>query len=225
MPIEVTLMQGKGALTLTGQLGEVMQESAQAAMSYTRSRAKDLGIDRAAFEKTDIHVHVPEGAIHKDGPSAGITMATALISAFTQRPVRREVGMTGEITLRGRVLPIGGLPEKAVAAQRAGCRELILPKENDKDYRELPKDVQKGLVWHQVSRVEEVLQIALFSAETKPAEPRAEELAAPERELQERLAKVPKQPAMARRPERRKPRRRSPAKQPLDRPPKGTPAH
>ena len=167
MPIEVTLMQGKGTLLLTGQLGEIMQESAQAAVSYTRTRAQDLGIDRGAFEKTDIHIHVPEGAIPKDGPSAGITMATALISAFTQRPVRREVGMTGEITLRGRVLPIGGLREKTLAAHRAGLKTMILPKKNQKDMVEIPKKVQRDLTFHFVESMDEVLSLALTAGAKK----------------------------------------------------------
>jgi ATP-dependent Lon protease len=161
MPIEVTLMQGKGTLTLTGQLGEVMQESAQAAVSYTRSRAKELGLERAAFDKTDIHIHIPEGAIPKDGPSAGITMATALISAFTQRPVRREVGLTGEITLRGRVLPIGGLREKVLAAHRAGLKTIIVPRKNQKDMVDVPKKVQRDLKFHFVDVMDDVIRIAL----------------------------------------------------------------
>ena len=169
MPVEVTLMQGKGALLLTGQLGEIMQESAQAAVSYTRSRAREFGIDRAAFEKTDIHIHVPEGAIHKDGPSAGITMATALISAFTRRPVRREVGMTGEITLRGRVLSIGGLREKTMAAHRAGLKTMIVPKKNKKDLVEIPKKVQRDLTFHFVESMDEVLSVALRKSAKRKA--------------------------------------------------------
>jgi ATP-dependent Lon protease len=167
MPIEVTLMQGKGALLLTGQLGEVMQESAQAAVSYTRSRARQLGIDKTAFEKTDIHIHVPEGAVPKDGPSSGITMATALISAFTQRPIKREVGMTGEITLRGRVLPIGGLREKTLAAHRAGLKVMILPRKNQKDLVDIPKKVQRDLKFHFVESMDEVLSLALGRAARK----------------------------------------------------------
>jgi ATP-dependent Lon protease len=144
MAIEVTLMPGKGGLMLTGQLGEVMQESAQAALSYARTNAKQLGL-RSDFEKMDIHIHVPEGAIPKDGPSAGITMATALVSALSQRAVFKDVGFTGEITLRGRVLPIGGLREKVLAAHRAGLKTLVIPKKNKKDLIDLPRRVQRNL--------------------------------------------------------------------------------
>ena len=164
LPIEVTLLEGKGNLTLTGQLGEVMQESIQAALSYTRSRAKSLKIDLRNFEKIDIHVHVPEGGIPKDGPSAGITVATALISAFTNRPVRREVGMTGEITLRGRVLPIGGLKEKVMAAHRAGLKTLILPKKNQKDMVEIPRKILDDLNCILVEHMDEVVERALLPA-------------------------------------------------------------
>ncbi|HTP10154.1 MAG TPA: endopeptidase La [Anaerolineae bacterium] len=161
LPIEVTLLDGKGNLMLTGQLGEVMQESIQAALSYTRSRAKQFKIDLNNFEKTDIHVHVPEGGIPKDGPSAGITVATALISAFTQRPVRREVGMTGEITLRGRVLPIGGLKEKVMAAHRAGLKTMIVPKKNEKDMVEIPPKILSDLEFVLVDHMDEVVDRAL----------------------------------------------------------------
>jgi len=164
--IEVTLMDGKGNLTLTGQLGDVMKESAQAALSWVRSRAAQLDIDSGVFEKTDIHIHVPAGAIPKDGPSAGITMATALTSALTHRPVRKEVAMTGEITLRGRVLPIGGLREKVLAAHRAGIKTVILPKKNTKDLVEVPKDVLAALNFVYVEQMDEVLEVAL-----KPATP------------------------------------------------------
>ncbi len=164
LPIEVSLLEGKGNLTLTGQLGEVMQESIQAALSYTRSRAKQFKIDPARIEKTDIHVHVPEGGVPKDGPSAGITVATALISAFTNRPVRREVGMTGEITLRGRVLPIGGLKEKVMAAHRAGLKTMILPKKNAKDMVEIPKKVLSDLEFVLVEHMDEVVERALAPA-------------------------------------------------------------
>jgi ATP-dependent Lon protease len=174
-PVEVTLMEGKGALLLTGQLGEVMQESAQAALSYTRSRAQALGLDPHVFEKTDIHIHAPEGAVPKDGPSAGVTIATALVSAFTRRPVRRDVAMTGEITLRGRVLPIGGLKEKVLAAHRAGLKTMILPKKNKKDMVEIPKRVQHDLRFTLVEQVDEVLDAALLPPvePPKPARKRA----------------------------------------------------
>ena len=161
LPIEVALLDGKGNLTLTGQLGEVMRESIQAALSYTRSRAQALKIDLKAFEKTDVHVHVPEGGIAKDGPSAGITVATALISAFTRRPVRREVGMTGEITLRGRVLPIGGMKEKVMAAQRAGLKIMILPRKNQKDMVDIPPKIRDELKFVLVEHMDEVIDVAL----------------------------------------------------------------
>jgi len=161
LPVEVSLMEGKGGLTLTGQLGEVMQESAQAAFSYTRSCAEDLGISPSVFEGIDFHIHVPEGAIPKDGPSAGITMATALISALTGHPVRREVAMTGEITLRGRVLAVGGLKEKVLAAHRAGIKVLLLPKRNEKDLMEIPKRVRRELSLTLVQTMDEVVAEAL----------------------------------------------------------------
>ena len=162
MPVEVTLMEGKGSLLLTGQLGEVMQESAQAALSYARSHAKELDIGGLNFDKLDIHIHVPEGAIPKDGPSAGITMSTALISALARRPVRHDVGMTGEITLRGRVLPIGGFKEKVLSAHRAGLKTVILPKRNQKDMIEIPNKVKRDLEFIFVERMGEVLEIALL---------------------------------------------------------------
>ena len=163
LPVEVTLMDGKGSLMLTGQLGEVMQESAQAALSYARSHAHDLNIADVDFDKLDIHLHVPEGAIPKDGPSAGITMATALISALIERPVHHDVAMTGEITLRGRVLPIGGLKEKVLAAHRAGLKTVLLPKQNKKDLVEIPKRVRRDLKFVFVERMDEVLPVALLS--------------------------------------------------------------
>ena len=161
LSIEVTLMAGKGTLLLTGQLGEVMQESAQAALSYARSHAKELGVGDVDFDKVDIHIHVPEGATPKDGPSAGITMATALISALSRRPVHRDVGMTGEITLRGRVLPIGGLKEKVLAAHRAGLKTVVIPKKNQKDLVEIPPRVKRDLNLILVESMDEVLPIAL----------------------------------------------------------------
>ncbi len=162
MSVEVTLMDGKGNLILTGQLGEVMQESAQAALSYTRSHAADLGISKRQFDRLDIHIHVPEGAIPKDGPSAGVTIATALVSALSRRPVHREVGMTGEITLRGRILGIGGLKEKILAAHRAGLKTVLLPRKNEKDLQEIPRKVRRDLEFIFVDRMDEVLPIALM---------------------------------------------------------------
>ena len=158
---ESTLMPGKGRLTLTGQLGEVMQESAKAAVSYVRSKAEAFGIQKDFHQYTDIHVHVPEGAIPKDGPSAGITLATALVSNLTKVPTRRDVAMTGEITLRGKVLPIGGLKEKVLAAHRAGVTTIILPKDNEKDLADIPKEVLNVLKLHLVESMDEVLKIAL----------------------------------------------------------------
>jgi ATP-dependent Lon protease len=161
LPIEVTLMPGKGALRLTGKLGDVMQESAHAALSYVRSRAEQLGIVPGFNRRTDIHIHVPEGAIPKDGPSAGITIATALVSALTKIPVRREVAMTGEITLRGKVLPIGGVKEKLLAAHRIGITTIVLPRENEKDLADIPKVVLDTVAVELVEHVDEVLKIAL----------------------------------------------------------------
>ncbi|HEY63425.1 MAG TPA: endopeptidase La [Caldilineae bacterium] len=174
LSVEVTLMEGKGGLLLTGQLGEIMQESAQAALSYARSHAKKLGFGKIDFDKIDIHVHVPEGAIPKDGPSAGITIATALISALSERPVRHEVGMTGEITLRGRVLPVGGLKEKILAAHRAGLKTVVIPKRNDKDLIEIPKRVKRDLEIILVDHMEEVLRVALVNQKGKAKPKRAE---------------------------------------------------
>jgi len=161
--IEVSVVPGKGRITLTGQLGDVMKESAQAAISYVRSRWKPLGIDKDFYYKNDIHLHVPEGAVPKDGPSAGITMATALISALTNKKVKKTVAMTGEITLRGRVLEIGGVKEKVIAAHRAGITILILPKNNQKDLWEVPEPVKHEIKFHFVSHLDEVLRIAFLS--------------------------------------------------------------
>jgi ATP-dependent Lon protease len=161
LTVEGQVMPGKGKLTITGKLGEVMQESAQAAMSYVRSRAEALGLDKRFLESVDIHVHVPEGAIPKDGPSAGITMATTLVSALCRIPVRKDVAMTGEITLRGRVLPIGGLKEKVLAAHRGGIKKVLIPKENEKDIREIPRRVRERLQIVPVESVDEVLREAL----------------------------------------------------------------
>jgi len=158
---EVTVMDGKGNLTLTGQLGEVMKESAQAALSYVRSKARELGLPKNFYQRVDIHIHVPEGAIPKDGPSAGITMATALASALIKQPVRRDVAMTGEITLRGRVLPVGGLKEKILAAHRAEIGTVIIPKQNDKDLKEIPAKIRNAMRIILVEHMDEVLAEAL----------------------------------------------------------------
>jgi len=158
---EVAVMSGKGNLKITGKLGDVMQESAQAAFTYVRSRAAFLGLEDDFYSKIDIHVHFPEGAIPKDGPSAGITMVTALVGALTKRPFNREVAMTGEITLRGRVLPIGGLKEKLLAAHRGGIKKVIIPKENERDLLEIPKVVLQQLEVVPVDHVDTVLLHAL----------------------------------------------------------------
>ncbi len=159
--IETAVMKGKGQLTLTGKLGDVMKESATAALTYIRSNAGRLGIDEKRFSSIDLHIHVPEGAIPKDGPSAGVAMVCSLVSAITGRVVRQDVAMTGEITLRGDVLPVGGIPEKVLAALRAGIRELILPVLNEKDVLEIPEDVRQGVVFHYPHTIAEVLDIAL----------------------------------------------------------------
>ncbi|WP_182102664.1 endopeptidase La [Niallia taxi] len=161
LQIEVALAPGKGKLVLTGKLGDVMKESAQAAFSYIRSKSEELGIDPKFHEKFDIHIHVPEGAVPKDGPSAGITMVTALVSALSGKPIKREVGMTGEVTLRGRVLPIGGLKEKSLSAHRAGLTTIIAPKDNEKDLDDIPESVREELNFILVSHVDEVLKHAL----------------------------------------------------------------
>jgi ATP-dependent Lon protease len=161
IPIEVTVMKGRGTLMLTGQLGEVMQESGQAAMSYVRSKTEEFGLDENFYRKVDVHIHVPEGAVPKDGPSAGITIATALTSALTGIPVRRDVAMTGEITLRGKVLPIGGLKEKILAAARAGITSILVPAENEKDFKEIKDEIPKDIKFTFVSSMDQVLEKAL----------------------------------------------------------------
>jgi ATP-dependent Lon protease len=173
---EATLMPGKGHLTLTGKLGDVMQESAQAAMSFVRSKADEYGIPKDFNKRTDVHIHVPEGAIPKDGPSAGITLASALVSALSRIPIRKDVAMTGEITLRGKVLPIGGVKEKVLAAHRAGMKNIILPKDNEKDLADIPKNVLDTLDVYMVQTMDEVLKIALTEplAGRLPAEEQAE---------------------------------------------------
>lgn len=162
LSIEVSIAKGTGKLTLTGKLGDVMKESAQAAFSYVRAKADEFDLEDDFYEKYDIHIHVPEGATPKDGPSAGITIATALVSAFTNRPVRKEVGMTGEITLRGRVLPIGGLKEKSLSAHRAGLTTILIPAENEKDLEDIPKSIRDDLNFILVSHLDEVLEHALL---------------------------------------------------------------
>ena len=162
LPIEVGLVKGKGKLILTGKLGDVMKESAQTAVSYVRSRVADLAIPEDFYEIYDIHIHVPEGAVPKDGPSAGVTMATALISALAQKPIDASVGMTGEITLRGRVLPIGGLREKAMSAHRAGLKTVIFPKENEKDLEEIPEEIRKEMKMIPAAHLDEVLELAII---------------------------------------------------------------
>jgi ATP-dependent Lon protease len=166
--IEALTMKGKGTLQLTGQLGDVMRESAVAAYSFAKSRARELGIDEEVFSKTDIHVHIPEGAIPKDGPSAGITMATALVSALSNRPINKHVAMTGEITLRGDVLPIGGVKEKLLAAHRAQMKKVILPAQNRKDMEEVPKEPQRDLEIIFVDNVRQVFAEALLPALAAP---------------------------------------------------------
>ena len=175
---EAMLMPGKGQLTLTGKLGDVMQESAQAAMSYVRAKAEEFGIPKKFTRNTDVHVHVPEGAIPKDGPSAGITITAALVSTLARIPTRRDVAMTGEITLRGKVLPVGGVKEKVLAAHRAGLKTIILPKDNEKDLAEIPKGVLDTLDMYMVDTMDEVLRVALaepmrpnLPAEGEPVQP------------------------------------------------------
>jgi len=163
LTIESAVVSGKGKLTHTGQLGEVMQESIQAAMTVVRSRAAILGLDPEFYQKVDVHIHVPEGATPKDGPSAGIGMCTALVSALTKIPVRSDVAMTGEITLRGQVLPIGGLKEKLLAAHRGGIRTVLIPDENMKDLADIPQNIKESLEIKPVKWIDEVLQVALKS--------------------------------------------------------------
>ncbi|MFQ5780279.1 MAG: S16 family serine protease, partial [Nitrospiria bacterium] len=158
--VEATIMKGKGGLTLTGSLGDVMKESAQAALSYIRSKEKTLRIKPDSFSKIDIHIHVPSGAIPKDGPSAGITMACALASVLTGRPLRHDVAMTGEVTLRGRILPVGGLKEKILAAKRAGFKVVILPERNEKDIEEVPQHLLRGLEFVFAGHMDTVLNTA-----------------------------------------------------------------
>jgi ATP-dependent Lon protease len=171
------VVPGTGQLTLTGQLGDVMQESARAAITYTRSRFEELGLAADFFSRHDIHIHVPAGAVPKDGPSAGVTLATALVSAATRRPVNRRWAMTGEITLRGQVLPIGGVKEKVLAAHRARMRGVILPSRNRRDLVEVPEEVRGALEWRFVDHIDEVLETALigYEASVGIARPRGDD--------------------------------------------------
>ena len=162
LPVEVTYYKGQGKIVLTGKLGDVMKESAQAALSYVKANAIKFGISESLFLENDIHIHVPEGAVPKDGPSAGVTMATAIVSAFSQKKVDNKIGMTGEITLRGRVLPIGGLREKAIAAHRSGLTEIIIPEENLRDVTDIPESVRKELKIVACNNVEDVVNLALI---------------------------------------------------------------
>jgi ATP-dependent Lon protease len=162
--VEAAIMPGKKTLTLTGQLGEVMKESAQAALTYVRAKHKDLGVEENFYEHGDIHIHVPAGAIPKDGPSAGVTMFTALTSLLTRRPIRNDVAMTGEITLRGTVLPVGGIKEKVLAARRAGIHTVILPKKNEKDLEEVPENAKKDLEFRFVQKMDEIIPLALLDS-------------------------------------------------------------
>lgn len=164
-------MRGKGALKLTGQLGEVMKESAEAALSYLRTHAATLGIDDAAFKRYDLHIHVPAGATPKDGPSAGVTILIALASLFTGRPVASDLGMTGELTLRGLVLPVGGIKNKVLAARRAGLTRVLLPEKNRKDLEEIPDTVRKGLEFHFAERVDQAIHLALTAEPPAPRKP------------------------------------------------------
>ncbi|MDY6851639.1 MAG: S16 family serine protease, partial [Thermodesulfobacteriota bacterium] len=189
--IEATTMPGKGNLTLTGQLGEVMKESAQAALSFARSRAKKLKLANDFYENVDIHIHVPAGAIPKDGPSAGVTMAAALISNLTGRTVARNLAMTGEITLRGKILPIGGLKEKTLAALRAGIHKIIIPEQNRKDLSEIPPKVRKRVQFLPVENMDQFLDLVFPGpdAKTKPQEAKK-----PKRQTKREARAVAKQP-------------------------------
>ena len=173
--IEATKMKGKEKLILTGQLGDVMKESAEIALNYVRSKATELNIPENFTENTDIHIHIPSGAIPKDGPSAGVTMYTSIVSLFTDRPVRSDLAMTGEITLRGLVLPVGGIKEKVLAARSAGVKHIILPAKNKKDLEELPENVKTELTFHFVNRMDEVIKFALTnqSPPVKTRKPKA----------------------------------------------------
>ncbi|MGB7114963.1 MAG: endopeptidase La, partial [Anaerolineales bacterium] len=193
MPVEVLLVEGKGNLQITGQIGDVMQESAQAALSYLKSRSRQLNIDTEDYERFDIHIHIPEGAIPKDGPSAGITICTALVSAFTKREVLRDVGMTGEITLRGRILPVGGVREKVLAAHRAGLKTVLIPKRNAKDLTEIPKKARRELNILNIEHMDEVLELAL-TPEKVAKQPRSKRGASTGNKSSKRTKEVPVKP-------------------------------
>jgi len=167
MPVEVLILEGKGNLQITGQVGDVMQESAQAALSYLKAKSTLIKLDPQLFEEVDVHVHIPEGAIPKDGPSAGITIATALFSAFSERRVFKEIGMTGEITLRGNILPVGGVREKILAAHRSGLKTILLPEKNIKDLVEVPKKVLDELHIKFVKHMDEVIKLALHTEQER----------------------------------------------------------
>ena len=171
LEIEVSVLTGRGKLALTGTLGDVMQESARAAVSYVRSRAEIYDADPDFHEKKDIHIHVPEGAIPKDGPSAGIALASSLFSAVTRIPVLKDVAMTGEVTLRGKVLPVGGIKDKVLAAYRAGIRMVVLPAENEKDLDEIPKEVRDAMDFHLVENMDEVIKVAMDHAAAPAPKP------------------------------------------------------
>jgi ATP-dependent Lon protease len=187
--VEATLIGGKGELIVTGQLGDVMQESARAAVTYARANIDSFGVKKKDFENLDIHIHVPAGAIPKDGPSAGIAMATALISALTDKPVRSDVAMTGEITLRGRVLPIGGLKEKALGAVRSGIRKIIIPEKNKKDLAEIPQNVKRRLTFIPVRHMEDVLPDSLVDG-MKEAKSRSRKTSKPKTEARKQMAEA-----------------------------------
>ena len=171
LSVEAAVIPGDGKLTLTGHLGDVMKESAKAALTYARSRAASLGLAKDFYQTCDVHIHVPAGAVPKDGPSAGIAMTTALISALTERPVSKKVAMTGEIALRGRVLPVGGIKEKVLAAQRIGIQTVILPKENERDLREVSESARSQLEFIFVEHIDEVLPLALHPVEVPTSVP------------------------------------------------------
>ena len=197
MFVEATHMPGKGQLTLTGQLGDVMKESATAALSYLRSRADELGFGDIEFEKLDVHVHIPAGGVPKDGPSAGITMLVAIASLLSDKPVRPDVALTGEITLRGLVLPVGGIKNKVLAARRAGLKRVILQAKNEKDLEEVPEHARDGLEFTFVREIGEVLDIVLRDGPAKTAAPGRAKQERPRRRKRARSGKKPPAPKQA----------------------------